>query len=75
VEATLPFLSRQVKAMVELQLLTGMRPREVCAMRSRNIDPRGEVWIYRPLQHKNTHHGHNESCSSGRARRRSFGHF
>jgi hypothetical protein len=33
VQAVLPFLSPQVKAMVELQLLTGMRPGEVIAIR------------------------------------------
>ena len=35
VEAVLPFLRPQVVAMVKLQRLTGMRPGEVCRMRSR----------------------------------------
>ena len=70
VEATLPFLSRHVRAMVELQLRTGMRPGELCAMRTRDIDTRGDVWTYRPLQHKNAHHGHERVVLLGpRARR------
>lgn len=55
VEATLPHLSPTVRAMVELQLLTGMRPGELVIMRPADIDRTGEVWEYRPRQHKNIH--------------------
>ena len=58
VVATLPHLGAQVAAMVELQWLTGMRPGEVCGMRTRDLDMKGEVWIYRPEHHKTEHHGH-----------------
>ena len=27
-------------------------------MRSRDVDTRRDVWVYRPLQHKTAHHGH-----------------
>ncbi len=53
VEATLPFLSRQVAAMVRLQLLTGMRAGEVMAMRTGDIMTTGDEWSYRPASHKN----------------------
>jgi integrase len=43
VEKTLPFLSRQVAGMVRLQLLTGMRPGEVCRVRMRDIKVEGDV--------------------------------
>lgn len=48
VRATLPFLTPQVAAMVELQLLTGMRPGEVCAMRTMDLETGGKLWAYRP---------------------------
>lgn len=57
VKVTLPFLSRHVRAMVELQLYTGMRPGEVCAMTLGQIDRTGDVWVYRPAQHKTRHRG------------------
>jgi integrase len=47
VEATLPFLRPQVRAMVQVQRLTGARPTEVCLMRGRDIDRSGPVWWYR----------------------------
>jgi integrase len=55
--ATTPFLPPPVHAMVELQLLTGMRPGEACAMRACDLDISGRVWIYRPATHKTEHHG------------------
>jgi integrase len=65
VNATLPFLQPAIRAMVELQRLTGMRPGEVCRLRGRDLEVTGAVWVYRPGsdqgpagQHKTTHHGH-----------------
>jgi integrase len=58
VAAVLPHLSRHVAAMVRLQLLCGMRPGEVCAMRGAELDRSGDVWLYRPAGHKTAHHGH-----------------
>lgn len=58
IAATLPRLSEPVAAMVRLQLLTGCRPGEVVAMRLADIDRSGDVWIYRPSDHKNAWRGH-----------------
>jgi integrase len=57
VDAVLPFVSMQVRAMIELQLFSGARPGEVCAMRTCDLDTSGRVWIYRPGFHKTEHLG------------------
>jgi integrase len=57
VERTLPFLSPPVRAMVQVQRLTGARPGEVAAMRPCDFDRSGAVWLYRPPQHKTAHRG------------------
>ena len=57
VEATLPHLPPIVADMVRLQLLTGMRPEEVCSIRPADVDRTGEVWAYRPASHQTQHHG------------------
>lgn len=58
VNATIARLSPVLVAMVRLQLLTGMRPGEVCAMRPADVTIGTDgVWCYRPGQHKTAHHG------------------
>ena len=57
VEAMLPHVSPPVRAMIKLQLLTGMRPGEVRIMRSVDLKMSGPVWEYRPSRHKNEHRG------------------
>ncbi|MBI4716595.1 MAG: hypothetical protein HY763_02230 [Planctomycetes bacterium] len=57
VEAILPFVPRQVAAMIQLQRLTGMRPGEVLAMRLCEIDRTADPWSYGPSSHKTEHHG------------------
>jgi integrase len=57
VDQTLPYLTKPVAAMVRLQLLTGMRPGEVCAMRGCDLDMSGDVWLYRPPHHKGAYRG------------------
>lgn len=57
VAAVLPRLNRYVRAMAELQRLTGMRPGEVCALTFAEVDRSGELWVYRPTQHKTAHRG------------------
>jgi integrase len=64
VNATLPHLTRHVRAMVELMKYTGMRPAEVCAMTLNQIE-RGSVWTYRPSRHKTAHHGKGRSIPLG----------
>jgi integrase len=57
VEKTLPLLSRPVVGLVRLQLCTGMRPGEACAMRGRDLTTDGETWTYEPTSHKTKHRG------------------
>jgi len=57
VEAVRARVSRQVAAMIDVQLLTGARPGEVCLMRAADIDTSGRRWSYKPQQHKGTHRG------------------
>jgi integrase len=52
------FLPPTVAAMVELQLLTGMRSGELCQMRPCDINMTGPIWLYRPATHKTAIHGH-----------------
>ncbi|MAE67540.1 MAG: recombinase XerD [Phycisphaeraceae bacterium] len=58
VDAVLGHVSRQVRAMIELQRLTGMRPCEVTMIRSGDLEINDGIWIYRPASHKTDHHGH-----------------
>jgi integrase len=59
VEAIRPFVARPVWAMVQLQRITGMRPGEVCRMRTCDLNISWSVWIYTPAGgHKTAHHGH-----------------
>ena len=55
VRAVLNIVSPQIRAMIELQLLTGMRPDEVTIMRPCDIDDTGDVWVYVPESHKMEH--------------------
>jgi integrase len=72
VEAVLPHLPTPIAGMIRLQLLAGMRPGEVVIMRSRDLDTRGKVWIYRPGsdcgpfgQHKTAWRGHQRRIAIG----------
>lgn len=56
VDAVRPFVSRQVWAMIQLQRLAGMRPSEVCLMRTIDINTTGAIWEYTPERHKTEHH-------------------
>jgi integrase len=57
VDATLPFLNRHVRGLVEFQRLTGCRPGEACAVRRCDIDTGGALWLYQPPHHKTAHRG------------------
>lgn len=65
VRATLPFLSPQVAAMVQLQLATGARPGEITALRPRDITLAEGVWAYRPMEHKTEHFGRQRAIFLG----------
>ena len=57
VEATLPFLNRQVRGLIQFMRWTECRPGEACRLRRCDIDQEASVWIYRPAHHKNSHRG------------------
>jgi integrase len=58
VYAVLAHTTGVVAAMIELQLLTGMRPGEMVAIRPCDIErPDGGIWHYCPEKHKNQHRG------------------
>jgi integrase len=65
VTTTLPFLTPHLQCMVELQRLTGMRPGEVCQLRLCEVERTGDVWVYRPAQHKTAHHGKTRAIHLG----------
>jgi len=65
VEAVLPFLSRQVASMVELQLLTGARSGEIVIIRGIDLDTSGAVWLYKPSAHKTAYRGHSRVIAIG----------
>jgi len=58
VEETLPFLTPPVRAMVQLQRCTGMRPGEVVVMRGIDLDTSGPTWTYRPGSDQGPHGRH-----------------
>ena len=57
VNAVLPHVSRQVRDMIRLQLLTGCRPGEIMALRPCDLRRDDGVWEYVPASHKTEHHG------------------
>ncbi len=65
IDAALPFMASPVRAMVELQLATGMRPGEVRALRPADIDASGDVWTYTPAEHKTEHLGNDRVIDLG----------
>jgi integrase len=65
VDATLPYMAPTVAAMVELQRLTGMRPGEVCIVRTCDVDTSGPIWVYRPEHHKMQYRGRSRQVFVG----------
>lgn len=57
VDATLPFLSRHARGLVQFCRLTGCRPGEACALTRGQIDATADPWVYRPTRHKTAHRG------------------
>jgi len=55
IRATLPHLSPQVAAMVQLQDLTVARPQEVVANRPCEVDTSSDVWLSQPKNDKKAH--------------------
>jgi len=65
VRLTMKYMPPTLAAMTELQLLTGMRPGEVCMLRPRDLDVTGAIWLYRPPRHKTSIHGHSRVVPIG----------
>jgi integrase len=65
IQETIPHLSPIVADMVRLQLLTSMRPGEVCGLRPCDVDRSSDVWEYRPSSHKTEHHGRSRTIYLG----------
>ena len=65
VNAVEPFVSRQVWAMIQLQIYTAARPGEICQMRPCDIDRNGKIWEYTLKRHKTAWHGHSRTIWIG----------
>jgi integrase len=57
VNAIQPFVSAQVWALIQLQLLTGARAGELVVLRPCDINTGGRIWTSTPEHHKTAHHG------------------
>ena len=57
IAAVLGNVTLPVRAMIEIQKLTGIRPGEPVIMRPRGIDRRKRIWVYRLESHKTENHG------------------
>jgi integrase len=55
--ATIAHTSQIIADMIQLQLLSGARPGEVCRMTTGEIDASGPIWIYTPRRHKTAYRG------------------
>lgn len=56
VDAILPHVPEAIRAMIQVQRLTGCRPQDVVLMHAAAIDRSGAIWEYRPDQYKTEHH-------------------
>lgn len=65
ISAVQPFVSSQVWAMIQTQLLTGARGGELCVMRPCDINRSGRVWLYEPSAHKGAWRGHHRQIYIG----------
>lgn len=54
IEKTLETIRAPLDDMIRIQLLTAMRPNEICKLTFSQIDTTKKVWIYSPTMHKNT---------------------
>lgn len=65
IDAVKPYVSQQVWALIQLQLLTGARSGELVILRPCDVDTTGKIWVYRPAQHKTAHHGFSRTIYIG----------
>ena len=68
IQAILPHVNETIRAMVQVQSLTGMRPGEVWRMTTGQIDRTGDAfgnWLYSPVRHKTVDLGHDRIIQLG----------
>lgn len=65
VEAVKPYVSRQVAAMIDIQLLTGARSGEVVGLRPIDIDTSSKPWTATLEHHKTAHRGRERTIYFG----------
>lgn len=65
VDAILPLLRRQTRAIVLLLRYSGARPGEICRMRPCDLDRTGAVWLYKPTTHKTAWRGKSRVVALG----------
>lgn len=63
--AVLRHVTPTIADMIQVQLLTGCRPGEVCALTTGDIDMSGEVWIATLAEHKTAHLGKAKKIAIG----------
>ena len=65
IAAVQPFVSRQVWALIQLQLLTGARAGELVLLRGIDLKTGEAIWTVEPDQHKTSHLGHSKRIYFG----------
>jgi integrase len=65
VDGLLPYLAPPLKAMVEIQRATGLRPGEVVKMRASDLDKSEDVWICSIDRRKTDWRGHQRIVALG----------
>jgi integrase len=65
VRAIMAHTTPVVAAMIELQMLTGMRSGELVIMRPCDVNRKGKIWQYVPASHKTAHHDHERKVAIG----------
>jgi len=67
VNAVQPHVSRQVWALIELQLRTAARAGELVGLRPVDLNTTGRIWLYSLGEHKTARHGHTRTIYIGPA--------
>ena len=65
ISAIQPHVSRQVWALVQLQLFTAARSGELVVLRAIDLDTTGKIWLHTPTDHKTAHHGRQRTIYFG----------
>lgn len=65
IDQTIEHLHGILADMVRLQLLTGMRPGELCQLKPEHIDRSNDIWVFTPEHHKNAHRDQSRAICIG----------